>query len=196
MDENLLGLIERARAGNSDAWDGIWRQFHDVVVALAYGRLGDRSLASDVAQEAFRIAMEKICTIDDPRKFPGWLRTVTLNLATKHGQRKRSAAQLGDEFDPAAPDASTEQAISNNCVALLLPILEVVLPRLSSMHRTIVQMSFLHGMTDTAIGPVVQRNNGSVGRAKSKALEQLKQFMEEAAVERPEARECVDHLLA
>jgi hypothetical protein len=52
-------------------------------------------------------------------------------------------------------------------------------------------MSFLHGMTDTAIGPVVQRNNGSVGRAKTKALEQLKEYMREAAGQQPDARECV-----
>ena len=195
MDETLLRLIERARSGDTEAWDGLWRHFHEVAFALAYGRLGDRTLASDVAQEAFRVAIEKINTIDDPRKFPGWLRTVTLNLATKHGQRKRSSQQLADEFEPVASDVSAELPISNRCVSLLVPILEGLLPRLSSMHQTILQMSFLQGMTDTAIGPVVQRNNGSVGRAKTKALEQLKAFMQEAAIEHPDARECVDHLL-
>jgi RNA polymerase sigma-70 factor, ECF subfamily len=195
MDETQLRLIERARSGDSEAWDPLWRQFGEVAFALAYGRLGDRSLANDVSQEVFRIAIEKIATLDDPRRFPGWLRTITLNLATKHGQRKRSTQQLPEEIDPAARDASAEHAISNTCMGLLLPILEGVLPRLSSMHQTIVQMSFLHGMTDTAIGPIVQRNNGSVGRAKTKALEQLKDYLREAAVQQPEARECVEHLL-
>lgn len=195
MDDSHVALIEQARTGNAQAWDGLWRQFGEVALALAYGRLGDRSLAADVAQEAFRVAIEKIKTLDDPRRFPGWLRTITLNLATKHGQRKRSAAQLPEEVDPAARDHSREQAISNRCVSLLLPLLQDVMPRLSSIHQTIVQMSFLQGLSDTDIGPIVQRNNGTVGRAKSKALEQLKDFMRDAVTRHPDARECVDHLL-
>jgi RNA polymerase sigma-70 factor (ECF subfamily) len=195
MDDSHLALVEQARNGSSQAWDALWRQFGEVALALAYGRLGDRSLAADVAQEAFRVAIEKIKTLDDPRRFPGWLRTITLNLATKHGQRKRSAAQLPEEIDPAARDHSREQAISNRCIAILLPLLQDILPRLSSMHQTIVQMSFLQGLSDTAIAPIVQRNNGSVGRAKTKALEQLKDYMREAGNRHTDARECVEHLL-
>jgi RNA polymerase sigma factor (sigma-70 family) len=195
MDQDYLALIEQVQKGDRSAWDGIWRQFQEVALALAYGRLGDRSLAADVAQDVFQIAIEKIGSLGDPRKFPGWLRTITLNEASKHGKRLRRAIQPPSDADWVAPNLSAERAISNRCMSLLLPLLEDIMPRLSEMHRSILQMSFLQGMSDTAIGPVVQRNNGSVGRAKQKALAQLKEFMQEAAVRHPDARECVDHLL-
>lgn len=51
--EELGTVVERARAGDLDAYREIVRRFQDMAYGYAYAMLGDFHLAQDAAQEAF-----------------------------------------------------------------------------------------------------------------------------------------------
>jgi RNA polymerase sigma factor (sigma-70 family) len=72
----LNELVEQARNGDGRAFAEIMRRCQNMALAYAVGRLGDFQMAEDAVQESFITAFYGLDSLDDPRAFPGWLRTI------------------------------------------------------------------------------------------------------------------------
>ena len=90
-NDDLAGLVERARTGETRAYDALVRRFQDAAVGYARSLLaGDYAAAEDAAQEAFVEAYRCLPTLREPKAFPGWLRCIVF----KHCDRVRRARRL------------------------------------------------------------------------------------------------------
>src|SRR3954464_2470958 len=74
-----------------------------MAVGIARGRLSDRHLAEDAAQEAFAIACRTLSALRDRRRFPQWLGTICRRTASRidadrppHGPLPDGHEQAGD----------------------------------------------------------------------------------------------------
>lgn len=95
---NLLGeLVVRAQRGDLDAFGRLVHQSQTMAYAVAKSVLRDPGLAQDAAQEAFLRAYRRLQSLDEPRRFNGWLRriviTVALNMRRAH---RRTFLRLDD----------------------------------------------------------------------------------------------------
>ncbi|MCE7980606.1 MAG: sigma-70 family RNA polymerase sigma factor [Caldilinea sp. CFX5] len=81
-------LVERAQQGDRTAYNHLIQRFQKMAVAYGYAKLGDRSLAEDVAQEAFLYAYRTLDQLREPAAFPGWFRRVVQGQINRH-QRQR-----------------------------------------------------------------------------------------------------------
>lgn len=91
-----VDLIQRARAGDADAWENLVRGHQEAVFRLAYLITGHTGDAEDVAQETFIRAFRYLERFDDSRSPRPWLLSIAANLA--RNQRRslgRYFAQLG-----------------------------------------------------------------------------------------------------
>lgn len=94
MDERRLGglmersLVERARAGDRNAFEELARSRIDSVYRTAYAMLGNTQDAQDATQDALTSAWRSLSGLKDPwilaqtrtpggagRRSPGWTRT-------------------------------------------------------------------------------------------------------------------------
>jgi len=119
-------LVRRAQAGDRSALNDLIRKFISVVFAIAMRVLGHRQDAEEVVQFVMLIVAGKIEQVDDPDKFPGWIKTIAhraaLAFRRKQGQRP-GASELHDNiaspedalmernFDEPSPDAKVEKII-------------------------------------------------------------------------------------
>lgn len=87
--EELSTLIERTRAGDTDAYAEVVRQLQDMAVGYGYTVLGDFHLAQDAAQEAFVEAYRDIAKLREPRAFTGWLRAIIFKHCDRLVRGKR-----------------------------------------------------------------------------------------------------------
>ncbi|MEZ4729663.1 MAG: sigma-70 family RNA polymerase sigma factor [Caldilineaceae bacterium] len=117
MNELRL-LVERAQTGDRTAYNHLIQRFQKMAVAYGYAKLGDRSLAEDVAQEAFLYAYRTLHQLREPAAFPGWFRRVVQGQINRH-QRQRQphfvALEAADELmvhrtSPAASWEAQEEA--------------------------------------------------------------------------------------
>ena len=76
LDEMTL---TRARRGDMDACEQIYRKFHQPAYSVAYRICKCRELSRDVTQEAFITAFGKIRQFRGDAPFWGWLRRVVVN---------------------------------------------------------------------------------------------------------------------
>lgn len=105
--ETDAGLVERARSGNSHAFERLVRRHLAAAHAVARSKLGgDPDDADDVCQEAFITALERIEDCRNPERFRSWLLTIVRNKA--HNRREYLSVRATAPLDAAAPVASNE----------------------------------------------------------------------------------------
>lgn len=165
-DEALIAAIN---AGDSDAFEVLYRRHRDWVVNLAFRFTRDRDLALDVLQETFLYLL---------RKFPGLHLTCQLrsllypavkNLAL--GARRKAERCQSDGSDlgelEAAPIPSATAATERERLA-------AALESLSEIHREVLLLRFVDGMS---LGEIASALGTPLGTVKSRlhhALESLR----------------------
>lgn len=91
--------VADARTGNQDAFDRLVERYHRRAVSVAYRLLGNAEDARDAAQDAFLRAYRNLATLEDPRRFGGWLMRIVTNLSLNlRRARGRAANPAGDEL--------------------------------------------------------------------------------------------------
>jgi RNA polymerase sigma factor (sigma-70 family) len=89
MVEELERLVERACAGDLDAYGQIVGRFQDMAYGCAYAVVGDFHLAQDVAQVAFLEAYRSLDKLQDAQAFPGWFRRIVLHSCNRLTRRRQ-----------------------------------------------------------------------------------------------------------
>jgi RNA polymerase sigma-70 factor (ECF subfamily) len=99
-------LVQQALAGSQDAYAELLRRFERPVFTLVLRMVRDRSLAEDLAQEAFVKAFGKLGTFDPSRKLSSWLFKIAHNTAIDHLRRRNLETVSLDEPAGDDPDAA------------------------------------------------------------------------------------------
>ena len=100
--------VRRVLAGDISRFDGIVRRWQGRLVSLAWRFCRDRTMAEDMAQEAFVKAFRALPTFRGDAAFSTWLTAVALN----------TYRSLLREHAPAASDAELARAVANEPDAL------------------------------------------------------------------------------
>lgn len=142
----------------------LFERHYPSLVWYLHGRLGDRDLAEDLAQEAF------VRLIDKPPRAPdSWLYVVAGNLArdAQRGELRRSRhlavvrAQGGEAADPApAADAAMCRAEESELVRetlALLPERDAALLVMRADDVSYREIAAAIGVAPTSVGPLLAR---------------------------------------
>src|SRR5260221_7914181 len=78
-DADDLALVERCRAGDTDAFQAIVVRYQRLLFTVALRMLGNHAAASDAAQNVFVKAYQKLDTFDETRRFFSWIYRILVN---------------------------------------------------------------------------------------------------------------------
>jgi RNA polymerase sigma-70 factor, ECF subfamily len=97
-EAELARLLSQVRAGNSDAWGDLYRQYAAAIFRFCRRVLPTREDAEDATTEIFMKVKQKIATYDPSRPFIGWLYKVASNHCwdTLRRRRIRQDLETGD----------------------------------------------------------------------------------------------------
>src|SRR5512142_1232290 len=109
MEADDLSLVEKARAGEPDAFRALVVRYQRKVYAVALGIVKDPDLAWDVAQEAFVRVHRGLAGFKGEAAFSTWLFRIATHLGIDAVRKERTAqkedvdevreADLGDAAD-------------------------------------------------------------------------------------------------
>ncbi len=97
MEAEELALLERAKAGESEAFRALVVRVQRKVYAVALGIVKDRDLAWDVSQEAFVRVHQSLGTFKGDSSFSTWVLRITTHLAIDSIRRERASSK--DDID-------------------------------------------------------------------------------------------------
>ncbi len=177
MDEQEL--IRRSQQGDGEAFGQIIERYKSKVFNLAYGMIGDRSEADDLAQEVFIKAYYALPKFQFRSEFGTWLYRIAVNHVrdylrkNKHRLDELSIDKLGETI-PGASDASFEE---RQLADRRRRLVQTALGRLPEKYRTILALRDMQGMPYEEISRLLAISPGTVDsrlhRARKKLRERL-----------------------
>src|SRR3954469_13454728 len=102
-----MALVERARAGDDEAFASLARAAGDRLLAIAYRILRDLGLAEDAVQQTLVLAWRELPSLRDVDRFDAWLHRLLVNPCYREARRGRRWAanvRVLPVDGPPAPD--------------------------------------------------------------------------------------------
>jgi len=164
----LALALERASAGDSNAFAELVREHQGMVFSIAYHYLQDRSLAEDLAQEVFLELYQNLGRIQSTAHLTFWLRRVTANRCIDQGRKKlrRRELALEESPEPAADDPPSDP--------LLLQRFRQSLAVLPERQRMVVILRFQEGLGPAEIAEALEMPVNTVKSTLHRSLEELR----------------------
>lgn len=160
-----LGLARAARDGDPDAFMWLVRGHQARVRALAYGMLGDRGLAEDVAQEAFLRAWRGIDGFRGDASFSTWLYSIARRVALEVARKRTLPTVPLDQASPAADPAGIDPELRGD--------LERAIAGLEPAQREAFLLVAVLGLSYAEVSQMIGIPTGTVGSRVFRARERL-----------------------
>ncbi len=181
-DQELLQLLERARSRDPSALDTLYRLYIDKIYRYIWYRVGDQSLAEDLASEVFVRLVQHVHSFRPPKEnqvaaFSAWLFRIASNCITDHhrgqaraeAQLEKSAAQLtaGDSWDDHVERLSQQHD------------LRAALNQLSESQRQVLYYRFVADLTSAQTAAAIGKPESAVKSLQHRALGSLRRLLSE-----------------
>jgi len=159
MSEADRDLVERARAGDSAAFETLVRRHLRAAYAVACSVLREASDAEDVCQDAFIAALEQLDTVQ-PEKFVAWLLRIVKNRAISIQRQQQVRRSMPLEWANGARGREDPAADAER--SALRQRLEAALEPLPAKQREVLLLHDLEGWKHREIGDLLGMKEGTV----------------------------------
>jgi RNA polymerase sigma-70 factor, ECF subfamily len=170
-------LVERAQAGDMDAFSCLVSRYQRPVVHFCARMLGSEQDAEDIAQEVFIRLHRYLARLSPQAKFStvifGIARNLTLNFIRDMKRRGRGRTQPLESLPELAATARTPSHEAH--LKELEAHIEAAMAELSEGHRMALHLREVEGLDYEAIARIMKCRKGTVKSRLARAREQLRQ---------------------
>jgi len=106
----MRDLVEKAKAGDHEAFSELGRLWVDKLYAIAFLILRDPDRAGDATQEALVACWRDIRGLRDPDHFGGWLRRILIRSCYREARQERTRRRFELQVTPLAMGESLDHA--------------------------------------------------------------------------------------
>lgn len=183
MSEALGAVIDRARAGDKQAFSQLVVRYQKHIIQVAYNLLGQQEDAEEVAQEAFFKAYVALPKLTHSEAFYKWLVRITTNLSLERLRRSGRYSMTSSEvleYMPADETAGPEQTAERSEYKQLVL---AGLQQLSEDKRTAVVLRDLKGFSYEEVADMTNTPLGTVKSRLNAARRELRDFLQAKGVQ-------------
>ncbi len=178
----LAALVERAQAGDREAFSALVEQFEPTVHAIALRRLGNSSDAHELAQDVFLHVMTRLEQLREPERFAGWLKQMTVRMAINRMTRRLPPSSVEHtilEASEGPRDAPLDRLITREQVDRLA----VAMGSLKAMDREALDAFYLQELSLVEMAVRFDVPIGTVKRRLHTARKRLRRALEQAVAD-------------
>ncbi len=178
-----LDLVDRARAGNADAFDAIVRSRIDRLHRTACAILGSEADARDATQDAFLAAWQALPRLRDSASFDAWLTRILVNACRMRLRARRrvreipaTGSDISETLPPGARGYATGDSMADDVAGAQR--LGRAFDRLTVDQRTALVLHHLHHRSVAEIAIALGRPAGTIKWRLHDAREALQRALE------------------
>ncbi|MCO7221181.1 sigma-70 family RNA polymerase sigma factor [Klenkia sp. PcliD-1-E] len=172
-------LVERAQAGEAEAFGDLYDRYADMVFRYLYHRVPDRQTAEDFTSETFVRALRRIDSLSfQGRDVGAWLVTIARNIVRDHVKSSRFRLEVATadmrDADRATdgPEDAVLQGLTNEqllaCVA-----------QLGDEQRECIALRFLQGLSVAETAAAMGKKDGAIKALQHRAVKRLAALLPE-----------------
>lgn len=178
---DVWALVERAQAGETEAFGMLYDRYVDTVFRFIYFRVGNRQLAEDLNSDTFLRALKRIESLTwQGRDLGAWLVTIARNLVADHFKsgRYRLEIAIGDLLDADEADRSPEGTPDSAVVDHIMNMtLLTAVKKLNPDQRECIVLRFLRGYSVAETARAMRKNEGAVKALQYRAVRTLARLL-------------------
>ena len=184
MECNDLGLVTKARTGDTDAFRVLVERHSRALFRLAYRMTGNQQDAEDVVQDSFLRAYKQLARFDERASFGTWLYRIAVNcsldLVRSRKRRNELTAPAESEMeDPVLALPSHDPAPDR--IAMSGEVRDRVadaMGELSASERTAFVLRHFEGMCIEDVSRVLGCQPGAAKHSVFRAVQKLRRALE------------------
>ncbi len=176
-------LIERAAAGDQDAFRQLWDDHHAVAMAAALRLCHQRAMAEEITQGAFLLAWKGLPRFQRTRPFRPWLMRILYRHALDVMEKQRAYLHpvsledaLFEETNHLSSGRAAVQADMQELVAQREEV-RMALGQLSPDQRRVIALRYGADLTEADIAQVLHWPVGTVKSRLNRARERLRMLL-------------------
>ena len=182
-----LDLVQRAREGDTQAFDELVEKYTPKLYGLVYHMTSNHEDTNDVLQEVFAKAYRALKRFRGKSTFYTWIYSIatnmTLNFLKKRNRRRAMSlddVDLAIERDPDFIEATSKSdPVREANISELQERLNMALQELSDDHRAVVTMFDIQGMPHAEIAKILNVSEGTVRSRLFYAHRQLQTYLDD-----------------
>jgi len=150
MPQSDVELVQKALAGDLNAFGQLVKKYQGAVYGLAFHFVGNTTDAEDLAQEAFIKAFQNLSQLKDYTKFAHWLKQITANTCHRWlRQRQREMSRLGflheiDEQLEGTHNVTPDELVESK---ERIKMVQQALDTLSENNRIVLTLFYMDGLS-------------------------------------------------
>ena len=180
-----LQLVQSSQRGDAAAYDELIRRYQERIYATIYHMTSNHEDANDLAQETFIKGFQAIKSFKGDSSFYTWVYRIAVNKTINFlKQRKnRTHMSLNDLDFNAENDPDLVALISDRTprrdigLSELQEKLNEAMQKLSPVHRLVVTLHDVQGLSHEEIGKIIDCNIGTVRSRLFYARQQLQAYL-------------------
>jgi len=178
-------LVRRAKTGDLEAYDELVRRYQERIYATIYHMTANHEDANDLAQETFIKAYQALKSFKGDSSFFTWIYRIAVNKTINFlKQRKNKTHMSLNDLDfNAEHDADLVALISEKTPRREVNLIELqeklnaAMQKLSEVHRLVVTLHDVQGMSHEEISRIMDCNTGTVRSRLFYARQQMQAYL-------------------
>ena len=164
-------LVKAVLNGEKQVFAKLVRRYERAVRAVALNVLGDYHSATDVSQEAFIKAYERLAGLRKPESFGPWLMKITRRFALDSARRKPKEARLEAKITAAIenPDGRLDEDKQRLLAAVV---------KMPGVEKQVVMLRYFGDNSVNDVAKILGRSTGTVTKQLSRARIHLRKILE------------------
>jgi RNA polymerase sigma factor (sigma-70 family) len=183
VDDRIL--VSRAQAGDYSAFDILIQRYQERVYATVYHMTSNHEDANDLTQEAFIKAHKALGSFKGDSSFFTWVYRIAVNKTINFLKSRKNKIHLSlndldfnAEHDPDLVAFVSEKTPRRDAgLSELQEKLNEAMQRLSDVHRLVVTLHDVQGMSHEEISKIMDCNTGTVRSRLFYARQQLQGYL-------------------
>ena len=178
-ERELRILVNRATAGDADAWEALYRRAYPRLFAYTRRRLRTDHEADDAVSETMLRALNRIATFTwKGAGFDAWLYGIARNVVL---ETHRHSGRISSSADPADTETKAAGPLEELVGREQCAHVRIAFERLSAEDQEVLELRVVAGLSADGAGEVLGRRPGAVRMAQSRALGRFRSFFEEVS---------------
>ena len=182
---SLTSLIERAKAGESAAFEQLVDHHQRKVLSTAWRMLGNREDGRDAAQEVFLRVHKYLKSFRTDQEFAGWLYRIIVNVcrdhARKHANRHQFASFESERDAGAFEELVSKEDVETNAIrSQERALVAEALATLSNKERAALVLRDLEGLSTKEVAQALGSTQTTVRTQISSARAKIKVYRDRA----------------
>jgi len=183
QDERML--VKRAKAGDMGAYDDLVKLYQERIYATIYHMTSNHEDANDLTQETFIKAFQALKSFKGDSSFFTWVYRIAVNKTINFLKQRKNKTHLSlNDLDfNAEHDPDLVALISDKTprrevnLTELQEKLNAAMRKLSEVHRLVVTLHDVQGLSHEEIGEIMDCNTGTVRSRLFYARQQLQAYL-------------------